>query len=48
MCILGITNGFLSFLAPPNILGDHRTYLTTPEEQTELTEQTEQKENPKT
>jgi hypothetical protein len=34
MCILGIKNGFLSFLAPQNILGDHRTYLATPEEQT--------------
>jgi hypothetical protein len=39
-----LKNGFLSFLAPQNILGDHRTYLVTSEEQTEKTEQTEQTE----
>jgi hypothetical protein len=50
MCILGIKNNFLSFLAPQNILVDHRTYLSTPQEQTKQTAQTErtkQTEHPK-
>jgi hypothetical protein len=48
MCILGIKKWFSVISGttehirrPQNILGDHRTYLATPEEQKEQTEQTE-------